>query len=72
MVKKDAIEEFKKMSLEDIKEFLNADQQVSFADDSKVRLFCEQYYPFAYSHGISFAINAMYIDLSYALFEKLN
>ena len=67
-----AVEEFKRMSLKQQKEFLDAHEQETFADNSKVRLFCKKHYPEAYSHGLTFALSMMYIDLSYALHEVLN
>ena len=72
MKNQEAIEDLKNFSLEEMKEFLNANDQISFANDSKVRLFCKKHYPNAYEHGIVFALNMMYIDLSYALYEVLD
>ena len=71
MVNNAAIEEFESMTLEELKEFLNAHEQKSFADDSKVRIFCEKHYPEQCKLGFVFGLNMMYVDLSHALYSTL-
>ena len=71
MANQEAINEFKSMTLKELHEFLTAHDQTSYAEDSRVRLFCKKHYPYQYNHGITFALTMMYIDLSYALYESL-
>ena len=72
---KKLVEEFVKMNPEDLRIFVEADKQESFADDSPIRLLLQKHtllgdsnahYPF------SFALNEMYIALTYALYKKYN
>ena len=71
MINNAAIEEFKSMTVDELQEFLNAHEQMSFADDSKVRIFCEKHYPEQCKLGFVFGLNAMYVDLSHALYDIL-
>jgi hypothetical protein len=79
MVNRRLVEEFKKMNIDDVKEFLNASEQESFADDSNVRILLKKYtrlgedpihYPIPYA--FPYALMEMYIALSHAMYEKYN
>jgi len=66
---------FMDMPIEELKEFVNANEQTSFAEDSKVRMFLNKYDErFAKKepgYGLPFAFVHMYVELSNALYQRL-
>lgn len=71
MVNQEVVQIFKNMRVEDLKEFVDANEPLSFADDSNVRILIKKYYPKVYEHGLVFGLNEMYIALAHALYERL-
>ena len=75
MVNKNLVEEFKKMKQDELKVFIEADTQETFAEDSPVRIMLQKHTRFGedpHHYPISFALTEMYIALSYALYSRLD
>lgn len=66
---------FMDMPIEDLKEFVDANEQTSFAEGSKVRTLLNKYDErFANKepgYGLSLAFVQMYVELSKALYQRL-
>lgn len=72
MVNQELVRAFKNMRVEDLKEFVDANEQLGYADDSKVRILVKKYCPKACEHGFVFGLNEMYVALAHALYERLD